>query len=142
MRRDKRQRDCRVEHRVLGRHRRGRRLRVGQYHMLARPHTFKPRLFGGARDGGGPLGKRTSSVVDSEQSESHRFNSPPFSREPLPSLRCGGSPCPRKRETRAGFHYNQVLLTSVLTPAMTAFQLTHWVADSPRPIDATRRASS
>jgi hypothetical protein len=66
MRRDERQRDRRIEHRVVGRHRRRRRLRVGQYHMLARPHAFEPRIFGRARDGGSAFGKRTRSVIDSE----------------------------------------------------------------------------
>jgi len=63
---DERERDRRIRHRVVGRHRRGRRLRVGQYHMLTRPQAFEAGILRRFGDCGRGLGKRARSIVDSE----------------------------------------------------------------------------
>src|SRR5262249_3975542 len=66
------ERDRRIIHRIIGGHRRRRRLVIRQNHMFAGPQTLKTSTLRGLSYRGGRIGKGAGSIVDAKQSEFHR----------------------------------------------------------------------
>ena len=70
-----RQREQRVERRILRRHRRRRHLRIGQHDVLARPHRIEPRRLGRLRRRDEPVGPAHRTHVDVDEPEPHARHS-------------------------------------------------------------------